>query len=908
VLEDRLAPAIVSWDGGGGDFHWENAANWSNDALPGSADNAVINTPGITVTHSSSAAVSIHSLTSLANLDWQGGSLTLTPPAPTVTSNVSGTFNNSALVEVAGGRLLLWGSGTSSGTFSVAAGAELHFSGQTTLTCVSQLTSAGTVFFDGGTNAVEGTYDVSGTGATVVQLSAVVDFSGSVLGVGRSLTVSNSTADFHGTALTVQNLALDGTLAAGDITVEALFSWENDTLTGPGTRLTIAANAEAVIGPSGVGGHRSHLHNRALDNYGTMRVVTPMTLHGGAVINNYNCFRAEASALAGSGTGEAFNNSGAFTKAVGAQLTTFSQLPFNNSGTVTVASGTLGLWSGGTSSGDFRGEAGTQLYFDGTQTFAPTVSIIADALLFGGTLNPQFESGAHFAQIAATSLRLLSPGLTISPSNDFIPHVGDNYTLINNTGTAAVDGTFLDLAEGQTIPLSDGTQLRISYFGGDGNDVVLSVLPLYLSGRVFNDGNNDGLFNGSDVGLPAVTLTLFLESDLSNPVAATATDSNGFYTFGVARRLGNYRIVETQPAGYLDGKETAGSLGGVVDNTQDSNLIRNIVVGTGTPDGNGYNFAEIRPSRIQGLVWEDFNNDGEVDFGEKAIEAVAITLSGSDDRGNPVNRTVVTDAEGIYEMLNLRPGNYTITEAQPAGFVDGSDSLGTVNGVLVGSAAVSDQFSEVVLPAPDSDGANYNFGERPLAGSSVHGGQTATIGFWRNNKGQALINALPVVSNADGSVTSVANWLAATFPNLYGAGAGPNNLTGKSNAQVADFYVSLFKLGGQTKLEAQAFAVALAVYVTNQNLAGTTAVPYGFQVTTNGVGYATFNVGNNGGAFGVANNTTMTVLDILQATDAQTHNGLLYDQDDSGTISTLEQALRAMANQVYTAINEQGDI
>jgi hypothetical protein len=77
-------------------------------------------------------------------------------------------------------------------------------------------------------------------------------------------------------------------------------------------------------------------------------------------------------------------------------------------------------------------------------------------------------------------------------------------------------------------------------------------------------------------------------------------------------------------------------------------------------------------------------------------------------------------------------------------------------------------------------------------------------------------------------------------------------------------------------------------------------------VTANGVGYATFSVGSDGAAFGVADNTTMTVLDILQATDARTYKGLAYDLDDSGTISALEQTLRTMADQVYAAINEQG--
>ncbi len=42
ILEDRLTPALVTWDAGGNDFHWDNALNWSGDVLPGVGDDVVI--------------------------------------------------------------------------------------------------------------------------------------------------------------------------------------------------------------------------------------------------------------------------------------------------------------------------------------------------------------------------------------------------------------------------------------------------------------------------------------------------------------------------------------------------------------------------------------------------------------------------------------------------------------------------------------------------------------------------------------------------------------------------------------------------------------------------------------------------------------------------------------------------
>ena len=95
-------------------------------------------------------------------------------------------------------------------------------------------------------------------------------------------------------------------------------------------------------------------------------------------------------------------------------------------------------------------------------------------------------------------------------------------------------------------------------------------------------------------------------------------------------------------------------------------------------------------------------------------------------------------------------------------------------------------------------------------GQDVQRGLTGDIGFWHSKNGQALINGFNGGSNA----TALSSWLAATFPNLYGAGNGSgNNLTGQTNAQVAAFYKSQFALPG-SNVEAQVLATALNVYAT----------------------------------------------------------------------------------------------
>jgi hypothetical protein len=296
----------------------------------------------------------------------------------------------------------------------------------------------------------------------------------------------------------------------------------------------------------------------------------------------------------------------------------------------------------------------------------------------------------------------------------------------------------------------------------------------------------------------------------------------------------------------------------------------------------------IPPASLSGVVFEDFNNDGQVDFGEQGISGVTITLAGTDDLGHAVNLAQKTDGGGLYSFLNLRPGSYTLTETQPAGYSQGIDTVGTAGGVLVATDTFSVGLGQGV------NGLDYNYGERPAATGPVQPGQTASIAFWKNKKGQALILAL----NGGPTSTQLANWLVATLPNMYGAGAGSHDLVGKSNADIA----ALIKqdIRNKDNLDAQVLATALSVYVTNATLDPTAvAAQYGFTVSGDGVGAATVNVGTSGAAFGVANNTTLTVMDLLLATDAQTVNGVLYNGNST---------LRNEASTVYVALNQAGGI
>jgi SdrD B-like domain len=112
--------------------------------------------------------------------------------------------------------------------------------------------------------------------------------------------------------------------------------------------------------------------------------------------------------------------------------------------------------------------------------------------------------------------------------------------------------------------------------------------PASLSGFVYLDANNNGVFDAGETGISGVTVTLRGTDDLGNTVVVgTLTDANGFYSF-TGLRAGTYSLLETQPTGYLDGQDTIGTQGGLVSN----DLFYDIVLQLGV-DGKNNNFGEL---------------------------------------------------------------------------------------------------------------------------------------------------------------------------------------------------------------------------------------------------------------------------------------------------------------------------
>jgi hypothetical protein len=275
-----------------------------------------------------------------------------------------------------------------------------------------------------------------------------------------------------------------------------------------------------------------------------------------------------------------------------------------------------------------------------------------------------------------------------------------------------------------------------------------------------------------------------------------------------------------------------------------------------------------------------------------ALSATAVNFSTT--AGAPFSGTVATfttadktDSAAAFTAVITWGDGSTST-----GVITASGGSFTVCGShtysAAGSYAVSVQISN---PKTQSATVNDTATVTSLA-QGVVAGLTAGIGFWHNTNGQALIKSF----NGGSSSTALGNWLAASFPNLYGAGTGSNNLAGKSNAQVAAYFQSLFNQGGT---QAQVLAVALNVYATTTSLGGNAGASYGFTVSATGLGARSFNLGQDGAAFGVANNSTLSVYALLAAVNKQMVNGVLY-----GGNATLQ----ARCADLFSALDQAGGI
>jgi|694.fasta_scaffold00672_18 protocatechuate 3,4-dioxygenase beta subunit len=222
-----------------------------------------------------------------------------------------------------------------------------------------------------------------------------------------------------------------------------------------------------------------------------------------------------------------------------------------------------------------------------------------------------------------------------------------------------------------------------------------------IQGRVIVDINGNCIVDAlGEMPLPGVRVELLDQN--GTIVSTTLTDSEGKYRFEELT-AGRYSVREVQPAGYFQGGQRAGSGGGDASVVDLISAI-DILPGSNLVD---YDFCELPPSSLSGFVFVDRDADCTFDQEEPPISGVTVTLL--DQTGSVVAATV-TDARGHYSFGGLRPGNYSVRQTQPGGYLQGGQKAGSAGG----DDSLQDLISSITI-APGATLIEYNFCEREPA-------------------------------------------------------------------------------------------------------------------------------------------------------------------------------------------------
>jgi hypothetical protein len=210
------------------------------------------------------------------------------------------------------------------------------------------------------------------------------------------------------------------------------------------------------------------------------------------------------------------------------------------------------------------------------------------------------------------------------------------------------------------------------------------VPPVNIGGVVFNDENGNGVRGPGE--LPLAGWTVYIDAnnnavrDQGERFQKSAADGSYLFNIFVSGSLTIRE--EVMP----EWRQTAPGGDGAY----------RITVSPGQSITNLHFGNQELPGEIHGRKWNDLDGDGVMDPGEPGIQGVVIYVDlNNDAKIGIAEHAAVTDAFGIYTILNIRPGTgYVVREVYQPGLIQTfpdpqGTSLGAHTGVVVRRARIT---------------------------------------------------------------------------------------------------------------------------------------------------------------------------------------------------------------------------
>lgn len=457
--------SVCVWDGGGGsNYSWSYAANWTSDLLPAA---------GATVTIGSSYGTVLFDVNSLSLVSISASSpvtilgsksLTLTDSSTfnsLLTINSSGTLNFSGASKV----LTATGGVSNAGTINLGGSSQVRLnpggpafnnSGVLNITSTNGFSFASTgqtgILNNSGSiniatsytsweaifnNTSTGTLSIASNDALSMQNGQSIQGNIS-LGTGATLWVSER----HGV-----NTAFNGTTFSGSGTIQVLSGIgpvaDFTNVSAPSATLYVNTGGTANILAGTTTFANLTFTGGAVSNQGTLTMTGTGSVGGSATFNNQGTFINNGTLTASSlslGSGATYKGSGTLTGNL-----------FNNGGTVAPGNspGTMNITGNYT-----QGSGGTLL------------------MEIGGLTQGVTSNGYDWLNVSGTAT--LGGTLQISHFGGFAPVVGNTFNLVNAAG--GVSGTFGTVS--QPSGYSYGRTYGANLFSIDLQSIVAAASPV----------------------------------------------------------------------------------------------------------------------------------------------------------------------------------------------------------------------------------------------------------------------------------------------------------------------------------------------------------------------------------------------------------------------------------------------